>query len=99
MTDADVVVTHAGTGSVMLALSLGKIPIVAPRYARLGEHVDDHQHQLVEALVESGLVVPWREGESLADRVAEVRSRAQGGRKIEPDPRLVADLRAIIESA
>jgi UDP-N-acetylglucosamine transferase subunit ALG13 len=59
MTEADTVVTHGGTGSVMLALSLGRTPIVAPRYRRCGEHIDDHQLELVEKLGEKGLIVPF----------------------------------------
>lgn len=42
---ADVVITHGGTGSVMLVLYAHKIPIVTPRQKRYGEHIDDHQVQ------------------------------------------------------
>jgi UDP-N-acetylglucosamine transferase subunit ALG13 len=41
--DARVVITHAGPGSITLALAQGKAPIVVPRDPRAGEHVDDHQ--------------------------------------------------------
>lgn len=40
---ADIVVAHAGVGSVLLCLSLDKIPIAFPRLMKLGEHLDDHQ--------------------------------------------------------
>ncbi len=40
---ADVIVTHGGPGSIMLALAKGKIPIVVPRQKQFGEMVDDHQ--------------------------------------------------------
>jgi UDP-N-acetylglucosamine transferase subunit ALG13 len=40
---ATAVVCHGGTGSVMLARSVGRMPIVVPRVKRLGENVDDHQ--------------------------------------------------------
>jgi UDP-N-acetylglucosamine transferase subunit ALG13 len=40
---ADVVVSHAGTGSIMMCRRLGRIPIVVPRLRRFGEAVDDHQ--------------------------------------------------------
>jgi len=54
---ADVVVTHAGVGTVLLTLSAGKVPVVAARDGALGEHVDSHQRQLVEYLREFGLAV------------------------------------------
>jgi UDP-N-acetylglucosamine transferase subunit ALG13 len=53
---ARVVVTHAGVGSVMLALSNEKRPVVMARLERFGEHVDDHQLELARRLAEAGLV-------------------------------------------
>ena len=53
---ARVVVTHAGVGSIMVALSQGKRPIVVPRLGRFGEAVDDHQVTFARRLSERGLV-------------------------------------------
>jgi UDP-N-acetylglucosamine transferase subunit ALG13 len=50
MREADVVVTHAGTGSALAALEAGKLPILVPRSHAHGEHVDDHQHQTATEL-------------------------------------------------
>lgn len=50
MASADVVVCHAGGGAVRDALRLGHVPVVVPRLARHGEHINDHQLELVEAL-------------------------------------------------
>jgi UDP-N-acetylglucosamine transferase subunit ALG13 len=55
---AKAVVTHGGTGSIMLCLESGRRPLVVPRLRRFGEHVDDHQLQIVEALAAEGLVSP-----------------------------------------
>jgi UDP-N-acetylglucosamine transferase subunit ALG13 len=41
--EAAAVVTHGGPGSIALATSVGKRPVVVPRQKDLGEHVDDHQ--------------------------------------------------------
>ncbi len=43
MNDARIVITHGGPSSFITALQLGKLPIVVPRRADLGEHVNDHQ--------------------------------------------------------
>jgi UDP-N-acetylglucosamine transferase subunit ALG13 len=52
---ADVVVSHSGTGSALAALAAGKRPILAPRIAELGEHVDNHQVQISRDLVARSL--------------------------------------------
>jgi UDP-N-acetylglucosamine transferase subunit ALG13 len=57
MKEARAVITHAGVGSIMVALSLGRRPVVMPRLKRFGEAVDDHQLALGRRLDELGLVV------------------------------------------
>lgn len=55
--EADVVITHAGVGSVLTALNAGHCPIVLPRSARYAEHVDDHQIDLAATLRERHLAI------------------------------------------
>lgn len=55
--DADVVITHCGVGSVLMALRHQKCPVVIPRTSEHHEHVDDHQSQLARILGESGLAL------------------------------------------
>lgn len=55
MADADVVVAHAGVGSALSALSAGRHPVLLPRRAARGEHVDDHQQQIATELDGRGL--------------------------------------------
>ena len=45
---ADVIITHSGTGSVLMPLKKGKKIIVCARLEKYGEHVDNHQKQLTE---------------------------------------------------
>lgn len=52
---ADVVITHAGVGSVLTALDCGRLPVVLARRKQLGEHVDDHQAEWLSVVVEHGL--------------------------------------------
>jgi UDP-N-acetylglucosamine transferase subunit ALG13 len=56
MRAADIVVTHAGVASIVDAVRAGHRPIVVPRREHLGEHVDDHQLQIVTALEDLGIV-------------------------------------------
>ncbi|PWD51936.1 glycosyltransferase [Serinibacter arcticus] len=54
---ADVVVSHAGVGSALRALDLGRVPVLVPRRASRHEHVDDHQAQIARLLASRGLAV------------------------------------------
>lgn len=47
---ARMVVSHAGAGTLLNSLIYAKPTIVVPRLRRYGEHVNDHQLELVEAL-------------------------------------------------
>lgn len=64
MADADAVVAHAGMGTIIGALELGKPVIVMPRRASLGEHRNEHQLATAERLGGLGHVrVAWDESE------------------------------------
>ena len=57
MRQARVIVTHGGPASIMQALALGKVPVVVPRRAKFGEHVDDHQVRFAKHLADRVEVV------------------------------------------
>ena len=57
MAAADLVVSHAGVGSALAAMRAGKQPLLVPRRAGRGEHVDDHQQQLARELERRGLAI------------------------------------------
>ena len=54
---ADIVISHAGTGSALAALNAGRYPILAIRDPAHGEQVDDHQHQLATELARRNLAM------------------------------------------
>ena len=62
---ARVIITHAGTGSLIKAISLRKKVIGIARLKRLGEHVDDHQLEILEKFAELNYIMPWRENDKL----------------------------------
>ena len=64
---AAVVVCHGGAGIISSALAAGRRPIVVPRRATLGEHVDDHQYQLTRKLADWGLAVVVEDRLTAAD--------------------------------
>jgi UDP-N-acetylglucosamine transferase subunit ALG13 len=52
---ADVVITHAGVGSVIGLIEAGIFPVVVPRRSAHGEHVDDHQEEIAEVVANLGV--------------------------------------------
>ena len=49
--EADIVITHGGEGSIGEALQQNKKMIMVPRLKKFGEHTNDHQLELVDAVV------------------------------------------------
>lgn len=56
MARADGVVCHAGVGTIVTALRAGHTPVVIPRRAHYGEHVDDHQLDIATRFAERSLI-------------------------------------------
>lgn len=56
MDKADIVITHGGTGAIIGAVKKGKKVIAVPRLAKYGEHVDDHQLQLIKQFDDLNLI-------------------------------------------
>jgi len=55
--EADVVITHAGVGTLMSLFDMGVFPVVVPRRATRNEAVDDHQLQIAELLKRRGIAL------------------------------------------
>lgn len=55
--EADLIISHGGTGALVGALKLEKQVIAVPRLAIFGEHTDDHQLQVSHALAEKGYLL------------------------------------------
>ena len=75
--EADVVVSHAGAGSLALALQAGRCPVFVPRRAAAGEQIDDHQAELAR----------WADGRGLAvtveaDRIELIHLQRAAARRI-----------------
>lgn len=66
---ADIVITHGGTGAIVGALKLEKRVIAVPRLAKYGEHVDNHQLQVLQEFDQSGLLCVCKDITKLADAV------------------------------
>lgn len=60
---ADIVITHGGTGAIIGAVKKGKKVIAVPRLAKYGEHVDDHQIQLIKQFKDLNLIYACMDGD------------------------------------
>jgi beta-1,4-N-acetylglucosaminyltransferase len=75
MEAADVVVCHAGAGSILCALRAGHTPVVVPRLKRYQETVDDHQVEFSRALAAEGKVIAVEDLDALGVAVASAPPR------------------------
>lgn len=66
---ADLVISHAGTGALIGALKLEKQVIAVPRLAKYGEHIDDHQTQISGVLSEEGYLREVMDMEELEEAI------------------------------
>ena len=72
--EADLIITHSGTGSVLTPLKRGKKIIVCARLSKYDEHVDDHQVELLEVFKEEGYVLELSENNKLDEVYKEVKN-------------------------
>lgn len=49
--ESDIIITHGGPATFMGVIAKGKVPIVVPRQKKFGEHVNDHQMEFVEKIL------------------------------------------------
>ena len=55
--NSDVIISHGGAGAIIAALRQKKPLIIVPRLRKHGEHTDDHQLDLAEALDRRGKAI------------------------------------------
>ncbi|MBR3324658.1 MAG: glycosyl transferase family 28 [Clostridia bacterium] len=58
MMRAEVIISHAGVGTIIQGLKLHKKMIVAARLKKYKEHVNDHQMQILKTFSEDGYILP-----------------------------------------
>ncbi len=75
MDKADLIITHAGTGAIVTALKKNKKVIAIPRLSEYGEHVDDHQIQLIDEFKEMNFIEPVYQIDELKLAIKNVREK------------------------
>ncbi len=69
---ARLIISHAGTGSLIKGIKLEKKVIAIARRAKYNEMVDDHQVELLETFAELNYILPWREENSLKELLNQI---------------------------
>jgi UDP-N-acetylglucosamine transferase subunit ALG13 len=97
--EADAIVAHAGMGTILSALQLGKPLLVMPRLASLGEHRNEHQIATARRFEELGMVAIAQDADALARKLDDLHALSAGER-ISPyaSPRLIGALSSFINS-
>lgn len=74
LSDADLIISHGGTGALVNALKLGKKVIAVPRLAKYEEHIDDHQVQICNMLEKMQYLKVVYDMSELHDAIKQVKN-------------------------
>ena len=94
---AQVIIAHAGMGSIISALELGKPILVMPRRSNLGEHRNNHQVATVKHFIEQGRINVAMDEVELAEQLDRLDELVTSGRISHvASPRLLRALREFV---
>ncbi len=72
---ASLIITHAGTGVIVNGVKKGKKVIAIPRLSKYGEHVDNHQIQLIKEFSELNFIEPVYEIDKLDEALDKTQNK------------------------
>lgn len=72
--NCNLLIAHAGVGTVMTGISAKRPIIVVPRLAKLAEHVDDHQCEIADAFANKGCVIKCTDTDKLAECIQKAKT-------------------------
>ncbi|MBU3958131.1 MAG: beta-1,4-galactosyltransferase [Nanoarchaeota archaeon] len=71
---AEIIITHGGSGNILDAISQGKPVVAVPRLSKFGEHVNDHQLQIVKEMEKLGNVFAVYDIEKLFEAIEKAKT-------------------------
>lgn len=75
LTKCNILLTHGGTGAIIGAVKKEKKVIAAARLAKFGEHVDDHQMQIISEFKELNFIEAIYDMNDLKNVLNEVKNK------------------------
>lgn len=73
ISDCDILITHGGVGSIVDALKRNKVVIAAARLEKYGEHVNDHQLQIIKNFSEAGYIIALNDFNKLDEALKQAK--------------------------
>lgn len=70
---ADLIITHGGVGSIITSIRKGKKVIAVPRMHQYGEHVNNHQIEIVQNFNEQGYIIGIEKVEELKQAILKAK--------------------------
>ena len=74
MERCEIVITHGGTGAIVGAVKREKKVIAVPRLAKFGEHVDDHQLQIIDQFTNMNFIVGVKETNEIYEALEQLKT-------------------------
>jgi UDP-N-acetylglucosamine transferase subunit ALG13 len=69
MGKCDFLITHGGVGSIVTGLNKDKKVIAVPRLEKYGEHINDHQLQIIENFDKEGYIIGCTNLDELGEKL------------------------------
>ena len=69
---ADCIITHGGVGSIIGSIEKNKKVIAVPRLKQYGEHVNDHQLDIVQSFDKLGYIIGITDVSQLGDALQQI---------------------------
>lgn len=98
---AEVIVAHAGMGTIISAVEMGKAILVMPRQKALGEHRNDHQFATAKRFLALGYVsVAFDEDDLIAklDKLEAIGNGQENKGSTRPSQLLIETIRKFIDA-
>ena len=80
---ANLIITHGGVGSIISSIEKGKKVIAVPRMHEYGEHVNNHQKEIVKDFNDKGYIIGIEKVEDLKQAI--IKSKDFEPKKYQPN--------------
>ena len=94
---SDLIITHGGTGSILMPLKMGKKVIAVPRLAKYDEHVDDHQTQITSVFKEEGYILEYNDGDDFNKLYLESK-KFKPNKYVSNTERFISEIKNLIDN-